>query len=423
MQPTIQTTLSELLPHSATVTDGELSVGGLRATELVERFGTPLVVYDEATVRAQARAYRAAAPEAFVVYGTKAFPSVAILRLLAEEGLGADVSTSGELAFALASGLRGEQIVVHGNNKEDALLQGAAEAGALVVLDSIEEIARARVAGATRFLVRLTPGIDADTHEKVRTAHHGSKFGLPPDDAVEALRLVPECEGLHVHVGSQLTQFGASLETVDWLGGFVARLRAELGWEPRIVDLGGGLGVRHVVEEPDFTIGDFVGGLLGQLENVWATHDLARPQLILEPGRSLVARAGLTLYTVGAVKSVGAATTFVTVDGGMSDNPRPALYGARYTALLANRADELADHAYAVAGKHCESGDVLIDRVKLPAPHRGDILAVPVTGAYTLSMSSTYNAVPRPAAVLVADGEARLIRRRESIDDLLALEV
>jgi diaminopimelate decarboxylase len=423
MQPTIQMTLSELLPHSATVTDGELSVGGLRATELVERFGTPLVVYDEATVRAQARAYRTAAPDAFVVYGTKAFPSVAVLRLLAEEGVGADVSTAGELAFALAAGLPGEQIVVHGNNKEEALLRGAADADALVVLDSIEEIARARAAGATRFLVRLTPGIDADTHEKVRTAHHGSKFGLPPDDAVEALRLVPDCEGLHVHVGSQLTHFGASLETVDWLGGFVARLRAELGWEPRIIDLGGGLGVRHVAEEPDFAIGDFVGGLLGRLEQVWGANDLAWPRLVLEPGRSLVARAGLTLYTVGAVKSVGAATTFVTVDGGMSDNPRPALYGARYTAILANRADEPADHAYAVAGKHCESGDVLIDRVKLPAPRRGDILAVPVTGAYTLSMSSTYNAVPRPAAVLVADGEVRLIRRRESIDDLLALEV
>jgi diaminopimelate decarboxylase len=423
MQPTIQTTLSELLPLTATVADGELSIGGAPATELVERFGTPLVVYDEATVRAQARAYRAAAPDAFVVYGTKAFPSVAILRLLAEEGLGADVSTSGELAFALAAGIRGEQMVVHGNNKEDELLRGSAEAGALVVLDSLEEVSRAQAAGVARCLVRLTPGIDADTHEKVRTAHHGSKFGLPPDDAVEALRLLPECEGLHVHVGSQLTHFEASLETVDWLGGYVARLRAELSWEPRIIDLGGGLGVRHVLEEPVFTIGDFVAGLLERLELAWAAHDLTRPQLVLEPGRSLVARAGLTLYTVGAVKSVGAATTFVTVDGGMSDNPRPALYGARYTALLANRADEPADHAYAVAGKHCESGDVLIDRVKLPAPRRGDILAVPVTGAYTLSMSSTYNAVPRPAAVLVADGEARLIRRRESIDDLLALEV
>jgi diaminopimelate decarboxylase len=422
MQPTILSTLLELLPDTAAIADGELSVGGVRATDLAERFGTPLVVYDEATVRAQARAYRAAAPDAFMVYGTKAFPSVAMLALLAEEGLGADVSTSGELAFALAAGIAGDQIVVHGNNKEDALLEGAAEVSALVVLDSIEEIARARAAGASRFLVRVTPGIDADTHEKVRTAHHGSKFGLPPDDALEALRLVPECEGLHVHVGSQLTNFGASLETVEWLGRYAARVHAELGWEPRIIDLGGGLGVRHVAEEPDFTIAEFVGGLLAELERAWASNWLTWPQVAFEPGRTLVARAGVTLYTVGAVKTVGAATTFVTVDGGMSDNPRPALYGARYTALLANRADEEAASAYAIAGKHCESGDVLIDRVKLPVPRRDDILAVPVTGAYTLSMSSTYNAVPRPAAVLVSDGNVRLIRRRETIDDLLALE-
>jgi diaminopimelate decarboxylase len=422
MQPTTETTLLDLLPDSAAIAGGELTIGGLRATELVERFGTPLVVYDEATVRAQAQAYRAAAPGALLVYGTKAFPSVAMLALLAEEGFGADVSTCGELAFALAAGVAGEQIVVHGNNKEDALLADAGKAHALVVLDSIEEIGRARDAGCTRFLVRVTPGIDADTHEAVRTAHHGSKFGLPPDDAVEALRLVPECEGLHAHVGSQLTHFGASLETVEWLGRYAARLHAELGWEARIIDLGGGLGVRHVTEEPVFTIGEFVSGLLGELDRAWEANGLPRPRVAFEPGRSLVARAAVTLYTVGAVKTVGAATTFVTVDGGMSDNPRPALYGARYTALLANRADEAVGSAYAVAGKHCESGDVLIDRVKLPAPRRGDILAVPVTGAYTLSMSSTYNAVPRPAAVLVSDGEVRLIRRRETIGDLLALE-
>jgi diaminopimelate decarboxylase len=422
MQPTTETTLLDLLPDSASIAGGELMIGGLRASGLVERFGTPLVVYDEATVRAQAQAYRAAAPDALLVYGTKAFPSVAMLALLAEEGFGADVSTSGELAFALAAGVTGEQIVVHGNNKEDALLTDAGRVGALVVLDSIEEIGRAREAGCSRFLVRVTPGIDADTHEAVRTAHHGSKFGLPPDDAVEALRLVPECEGLHVHVGSQLTHFGASLETVEWLGRYAARLHSELGWQPRIIDLGGGLGVRHVTEEPVFTIGEFIGGLLGELDRAWEANGLARPRVAFEPGRSLVARAAVTLYTVGAIKTVGAATTFVTVDGGMSDNPRPALYGARYTALLANRADETAGSAYAVAGKHCESGDVLIDRVKLPTPRRGDILAVPVTGAYTLSMSSTYNAVPRPAAVLVSDGEARLIRRRETIGDLLALE-
>ncbi|HWJ31495.1 MAG TPA: diaminopimelate decarboxylase [Gaiellaceae bacterium] len=414
--------MSDLLPDGATIDESELVVGGVRATELAERFGTPLVVYDEMTLRNQARAYRAAAPDALVVYGTKAFPSVAVLRLFADEGLGADVSTAGELAFALRAGLDGPRLVVHGNNKEDELLRGAAEAGALVVLDSLDELERAQAAGVERFLVRVTPGIEADTHEAVKTAHHGSKFGLPPEDAVELIRRLPACEGLHVHVGSQLMHFGASLMTVDWVAQFAARLRSELGWTPRLVDLGGGLGVRHVVEEPSFGVQEFVGGLIGELRRAWQLQQLPEPQVALEPGRSLVSRAGITLYTVGGVKRASAATTYVTVDGGMSDNPRPAMYNALYAALLASRADAEPDGAFAIAGKHCESGDVLIERVELPLPKRGDILAVPVTGAYTLAMSSTYNAVPRPAAVLVTDGEARVIRRRETVDDLLALE-
>jgi diaminopimelate decarboxylase len=419
--PDVATT-NDLLPDGARVEDGELVLGGVRASELVREFGTPVVAYDEETLRSQARAYRDAAPDALVAYGTKAFPSVAVLRIFAEEGLGADVSTVGELEFALRAGLPGDRLVVHGNNKEDALLRGSAQAGALVVLDSLDELDRAREAGVARFLVRVTPGIEADTHEAVKTAHHGSKFGLPPEDAVELVRLLPECEGLHVHVGSQLMHFGASLMTVDWVAQFAARLRAELGWTPRVIDLGGGLGVRHVLEEPAFTVEEFVGGLVGELRRAWQLQQLPEPQLVLEPGRSLVSRAGVTLYTVGGVKRASAATTYVTVDGGMSDNPRPAMYNARYAALLATRADAEPDGAFAVAGKHCESGDVLIERVELPRPQRGDILAVPVTGAYTLAMASTYNAVPRPAAVLVGGGEARLIRRRETVDDLLALE-
>jgi diaminopimelate decarboxylase len=414
--------IRELLPDSAAVDGGELVLGGVRATELAREYGTPVVVYDEDTLRAQARAYLDAAPGALVAYGTKAFPSVAVLGLFAEEGLGADVSTVGELEFALRAGIPGERLVVHGNNKEDELLRRTAALGALIVLDSLEELERARGHGAERFLVRVTPGIEADTHEAVKTAHHGSKFGLPPEDAVELLRRAPECEGLHVHVGSQLVHFGASLMTVDWIAQFSARLRAELGWTPRVVDLGGGLGARHVPEEPSFTIGEFVGGLTEELARGWKLHDLPEAKLVLEPGRSLVSRAGVTLYTVGVVKKASAATTYVTVDGGMSDNPRPAMYNARYAALVATRADAEPDGAFAVAGKHCESGDVLIERVELNAPRRGDILAVPVTGAYTLAMSSTYNAVPRPAAVLVKDGEVRLIRRRETVDDLLALE-
>jgi diaminopimelate decarboxylase len=415
--------LSELLPDTARVDDGELVLGGVRTSELAREFGTPLVVYDEATLRAQARAYREAAPGALIAYGTKAFPSVAVLQLLAEEGLGADVSTVGELEFALRAGISGERLVIHGNNKEDELLQRSAEVGALIVLDSLDELERARTIGAKRCLIRVTPGIEADTHEGIMTGHLGSKFGLPPDDAVEAIRRLPECAGLHVHVGSQLLHFGASLMTVTWIADFAARLRAELNWTPRVIDLGGGLGARHVLDEPSFTIGEFVGGLLTEHTRSWELHGLPAVQLVLEPGRSIVSRAGVTLYSVGGVKQTSAATTFVTIDGGMSDNPRPAMYNARYTALLANRADEAPTETYAVAGKHCESSDVLIERVELPQPRRGDLLAVPVTGAYTLSMSSNYNAVLRPPAVLVADGKARVIRRRETLEDLLALEV
>jgi diaminopimelate decarboxylase len=412
----------ELFPTTARVERGLLSVGGVAATDLVREFGSPLLVYDEATLRARARAYRAAAPDALVCYGTKAFPNIAIMRLFAEEGLGADVSTLGELRFALQAGIDGEHLVVHGNNKSDAELEAAAAAGGLVVLDSLEEIDRAGNAGVTRTLIRVTPGIEADTHESVRTGHHGSKFGLPPDDALEALRRAPETAGLHAHVGSQLLDLGAAQMAVGWLAAFAARARAETGWEPQTIDLGGGLGVASAPGEPELGIDEFVGGLLEELARGCELHDLASPRVILEPGRSLVARAGVTLYTVGSVKRATASTTYVAVDGGISDNPRPALYGSRYTALIANRADAAPSGAFAVAGKHCESGDLLNERVELPEPRRGDVLAVPATGAYTLGMGSNYNAVPRPAAVLVRDGDARTLRRRETIDDLLALE-
>jgi diaminopimelate decarboxylase len=252
--------------------------------------------------------------------------------------------------------------------------------------------------------VRVTPGIVADTHEHIRTAHVGSKFGVPPEDVPKDVR------GLHVHIGSQLMSVEAAREAVTWLNHFVG----ERGLEPEVIDVGGGLGVPTSVDETAPSIEDFVRAQLGELDTP--------ARLILEPGRSLVGQAGVTLYRVGSVKRTGGDRVWVAVDGGVSDNPRPQLYGARYTALVANRADAAPTGTFSVAGKHCESGDVLIDRVELAAPTRGDVLAVPATGAYTLGMASNYNGVPRPAAVLVRDGEARLIRRREMIDDLLELE-
>jgi diaminopimelate decarboxylase len=406
--------LIELFPDTAAVEDGELVVGGVRASALAREFGTPLVVYCRLTVLARAHAYARVDRDALVVYGTKAFPNVALLRLLAGEGLGADVSTGGELAFALQAGVPGDRLVFHGNNKSDGELRAAAHAGALVVLDSLDEIGRAKTAGVKTVLVRLTPGVDADTHHAIRTAHTGSKFGLSPEEAVVAIRAAGraglDVAGLHVHIGSQLTRTKESLVAVDRL---VEVAKRAGGWKPRIFNIGGGLGVRHSLDEyvPDPV--EFAGTLGAHLRSQWS-----RPvRLILEPGRSLVGAAGVTFYEIGAVKHTTAA-----IDGGMSDNPRPQLYQSRYEALLANRADEAVAGTYRIAGKHCESGDVLIESVELPAPRRGDILAVPATGAYTLSMASNYNGVPRPAAVLVADGDAELIRRRETVDDLLSLE-
>ena len=424
----MRTGLTDVLPSTAAVADGGLVVGGLQASELAEDFGTPLVAYCEQTMLDQARAYRAAAPRARVLYSVKAFQNVAVLRLFAGEGLGADVSTLGELTFALRAGVPADSITVHGNNKSDEELRAAAEAGVgLVVLDALDEIERAAAAGIRRVLVRATPGIDAETHEAIKTAHHGSKFGLPPEQTLEAVERGRaaglEVAGLHVHIGSQLLELGAAKMTVEWFAGFAAECRAQLDWAPEVVDLGGGLGIQYVEGEPAPSVAQFVETLLGRFERAWELHDLPLPQLILEPGRSLIGRAGITLYRVGTVKRASETTTYVAIDGGMSDNPRPQLYGARYTALLANRADEPAARGFSVCGKHCESGDVLIERVELPEPRRGDLLAVPATGAYTLGMGSNYNSVTRPAAVLVRDGKARLIRRRETIDDLMAYDV
>jgi diaminopimelate decarboxylase len=407
----------ELFPLSARVEDGELSLGGCRASELAAQHGTPLLVYCEETIRAQARAYADAAPGALIVYGTKAFANVALLRVLAEEGVGADVSTLGELAFAQAAGIAGDRILFHGNNKSDEELRAAADAGAAVVLDAPDEPERAAAAGVRRVLVRLTPGVDAHTHQAIRTAHDESKFGMPPERALaviaDARARDLDVVGVHFHVGSQLARIDESFLAVQRLLEFVARAEEALGWRPALLDIGGGLGIRYTHEEQLPDVREFVTPLVAALPG--------GVQVVLEPGRSLVGRAGVSLYRVGVIKESGG-VTYVAIDGGMSDNPRPQLYDARYEALLANRADELADGVYRIAGKHCESGDVLIQAAELPRPRRGDLLAVPATGAYTLAMGSNYNGVPRPPAVLVRDGSQQLIRKREELSDLLRHE-
>ncbi len=410
-----------LFPDTAAVEDAELVVGGMRASALADELGTPLVVYCRDTLLACARAYARVDPDSLVVYGTKAFPNVALLRLFAAEGLGADVSTRGELEFAFRAGVRPERLVFHGNNKSDDELRVAADAGALVVLDALEEVARAASAGARKTLIRVTPGVEAQTHRSIQTAHAESKFGVAPGDAVEAVRSARaaglDVVGLHVHIGSQLARTDESLLAVDRLVEVARRCVEELDWTPRIFDLGGGLGVAQTLDDTIPRPEEFARAIVQRLRTRWPEP----VQVILEPGRSLVGKAGFSIYRVGVVKRTGG-IAYAAVDGGMSDNPRPQLYAARYEALLANRVSEATAGTYRIAGKHCESGDVLIDGVELPEPRRGDLLAVPATGAYTLGMASNYNGVPRPAAVLVADGKAELIRLRESLEDLLSFE-
>jgi diaminopimelate decarboxylase len=417
--------MPDVFPDSARIEDGALSLGGCTAAVLAEKHGTPLVVLCEETIRARARALRHAIGDGRVFYGAKALPNVALLRLLRGEGIGADVAAAGELAFARDAGLGGDELVVHGNNKDRVFLEQAAAVGAPVVLDAPDEAALAAAAGVERALVRVTLGVDADTHEAIRTGHHGSKFGLPPDQAralaADALERGLDVLGVHVHVGSQLSDFDAQQETIVRLAAFAARCRDELGWVARVADLGGGFGIRHHPDDEIPDAAELAASAAATARTAFLEAGLPTPEVWLEPGRSLVGPAGVTLYRVGSVKRLPG-RTWVAVDGGMSDNPRPQLYDARYTALSATRADEAAGEEVSIAGMHCESGDVLIDDVALPAPRRGDLLAVPATGAYTLAMASNYNGVTRPAAVLVGDGAARVIRRRETVDDLLRHE-
>ena len=343
-------------------------MGGVRASALAEEYGTPLVVYCRDTVLARARAYARVDHEALVVYGTKAFANVALLRLLAGAGLGADVSTLGELEFALRAGVPGDRIVFHGNNKSDQELAAAAAAGALVVLDALDEASRAQAAGVRTVLIRVTPAIEAETHRAIQTAHAESKFGLVADDVVAAVRDARsaglDVAGLHVHIGSQLTRSAESLLAVERLVDVALHCRAELDWTPRVFDLGGGLAVRHSLADPPVPQPDeFARELLVRLREHWTEP----ARVIFEPGRSLIGTAGFTLYRVGVVKRT-TGVAYAAIDGGMSDNPRPQLYGSRYDALLANRADEPVNGTYRIAGKHCESGDVLIDSVELPDP-------------------------------------------------------
>ncbi|GAA4100680.1 diaminopimelate decarboxylase [Actinomadura miaoliensis] len=426
----------QIWPRSAKREDGVLHVGGVDVRELAERFGTPLFVYDEEDVRARAREYAAAFHDGDVHYAGKAFLCTAVARWLNEEGLGLDVCTGGELAVALAADFPVERITFHGSNKSLAELEKALDAGVgRIVVDSFEEIARlgylAKERGVRpKVMVRVTTGVEAHTHEFIATAHDDQKFGFSRSTgaALEAVRRVLalsqlELVGLHSHIGSQIFDTDGFEVAAHRLAELLVQIRDEHDLELPELDLGGGYGIAYVTgDEPHDpkAIADSLRTIVGR---ECRAYGLAMPRLTVEPGRAIVGPGGVTLYQVGTVKDVEGLRTYVSVDGGMSDNLRTALYGAEYTCTLASRSSDAAPMLSRLVGKHCESGDIVVRDLWLPEDlSAGDLVAVAATGAYCRSMASNYNHVPRPAVVAVRDGEARVIVRRETDEDLLRLD-
>jgi diaminopimelate decarboxylase len=402
---------------------------------LADEFGTPLFVYDEDELRRRCRDYVDQLRAGAVVYAAKAFLCTAMARLVAEEGLHLDVATGGELHVARAAGFAAERIVFHGNNKSDAELRAALDVGVgRIVADSFDELDRLEELGATRktgpsVLVRVTPGVEAHTHEYIETGTEDSKFGFTVSDgvALAAVRRVAHSPtlrfaGLHCHIGSQIQR----LDPWDRAVAVLAGLAEQLGDETPVpeLNLGGGLGARYLADDPVMDVGSYLGALRAALERSWKpTGGGDLPALRVEPGRSIAAPCAITLYRVGVIKEIPGVGTYVAVDGGMSDNPRPVLYGAGYEAYLPARIDDDRPLRCRIVGKHCEQGDVVVADARLPAGvARGDLLATPTTGAYGYSMASNYNKVPRPAVVFLRAGTPRLVVRRETEDDLVRLD-
>ena len=432
---------------SSVTTGAELSISGISAKDLAKEFGTPTFFIDEADFRARALAWNDALIEAFgdkagtVYYASKAFSCTEVARWIKDLGIGIDVSTGGEMAVALAGGIDPKKIEVHGNNKSVAEIEKAISVGVeTIVIDSMYEIGRVAAAAANagkvqRVLLRLTPGIEAHTHESIATAHEDVKFGFSIASgaawaAITAVHNQPSLElrGFHAHIGSQIFGFESFEILAERFVTFLAKYRDEFKNELPELDLGGGYGIAYLESDVTVVPRDAMQALANAVKKHCAAFDLQIPTVSIEPGRAIVGPTMFTLYEVGTVKDVtlenGSHRRYISVDGGMSDNIRPSLYGAEYTTILANRTSTAAKTSSRLVGKHCETGDIIIREIDLPddiVP--GDLLAVPATGAYGRSMASNYNHVPRPSVVAVKDGKARIIVRRESIEDLLALDI
>jgi diaminopimelate decarboxylase len=421
--------------------DASLVPPGLLAVDLeaiADEFGTPVFVYDEDEIRRRAREYVEQFGEGCVAYASKAFLCSALVRVLDEEGLDLDCSTGGELHVALHAKFPAERIVLHGNNKSDPELATAIDAGVgRIVVDSFDELDRIEAIGRGRdapvdVLLRITPGVEAHTHEYIETGTEASKFGFTITDGI-ALRAVERAHaspamsllGFHCHIGSQIYRLDAYARAIDRLAVLAQSASDARGVDVDELSVGGGLGARYLSDDPDVSVAALASTLRHAVQDAWEARALGEPPRVsVEPGRSIIASSAVTLYRVGTVKEIPGIGTYVAVDGGMSDNPRPVLYGAGYEAYLPARIAERRPRRGAVVGKHCEQGDILVADAALPATVEvGDLLATPATGAYGYSMASNYNEVTRPAVVFVRDGSPRLVVRRETFDDLLRLDV
>ncbi len=417
--------------------DGSLMIGGCRLSSLAEKYGTPLYVLDEKTIRTACQAYRLAlekyySGQSLVLYASKANSSLAISSLIASEGLGLDAVSEGELITAFNGGVSKHQIVLHGNNKSDEELLLAYKHDVTIVIDNqhdIDRLASIVPVGErpARLMLRFTPGIECHTHEYIRTGHLDSKFGFDPDQLESVLLQLKGASwaclsGLHAHIGSQIFELEPHRDLTEVMVEALGLARG-LGHPIEDLNVGGGLGIKYVEEDDPPSIKDWVKVISKGIEQACSSKKLELPRLLCEPGRSLVATSGLTLYKIGSRKEIPSIRTYISVDGGMSDNPRPITYQSQYKACLVERPLAVPQEKVTIAGKHCESGDILFKDIDFPYSSAGELIAVFGTGAYNASMGSNYNRIPRPAAVLVHEGQADLVQRRERPEDLLQYDL
>lgn len=423
------------------VEQGHLYIGGVDTVALAAEYGTPLYVFDEQVIRDACRDYKQSIDRFYdgngmVLYASKAFSCKEMYRIAKEEGIGVDTVSGGEIYTALSAGFPAEHIFFHGNNKTDAELQYAIRSGVgHIVIDDFDEIDRidrfaAEQNTSVKVMLRIKPGIDAHTHDFIRTGQNDSKFGftLESGEAMEAAKKALAAErleltGFHCHIGSQIFSTDPFCLAAKVMADFIARFAKETGHTVAELNLGGGFGIRYTEKDDPLPYAEFMNRVSNELKAACQALALPMPRVYIEPGRSIVGPAGITLYTVGSIKTIPSVRTYVAVDGGMGDNPRYALYGAAYEAVIANRADERKTFQATIAGKCCESGDLIGEGMKIQPPKTGDVLAVLSTGAYNYSMASNYNRLPRPAAVMVRDGNSRLIIARETYEDLIAKDL